>query len=179
MTTAKIDTKTSTQVADVLDPHIDALMAHLRAGKVDTLHIVGTLVPSERTEPTPGAEKEASVKLRLVSAEIPDPDQVETVREVQRALWLVRTATGTITEDGDIRLAKQTLQHAGRDASHIAAARLRAGVDQWAKEARKATTSQLSASEMWIEMERLADGLDTLLGRGPSRDDAEQLALDD
>lgn len=178
MTTAKIDTKISAQVGDVLDPHVDTLMAHLRAGRVDTLHIVGTLTPSERTEPTPGEDREATVKLKLTSAEIPHADQAEPLREVQRALWLVRTATGTITEDGDVRLAKHTLTAAGSHVAHLAAARLRAGVDQWAKQARAATTNRLSAAEMWHEMERLADGLQALLGQRPDTDDEEQLALD-
>lgn len=179
MTTAKIDTKTSAQVDDVLTPHIDGVMAHLRAGKVDTLHAVVTLVPVERTEPTPGADKEASVKLRLTSAEIPTGEQVETLREVQRALWVTRTASGTLTEEGDVRLAKQTLETAGSVLAYTEAARLRAGLDQWAKAARTATTARLSADEMWREMERIADGLDTLLGRGPKSDDEdEQLTLD-
>jgi hypothetical protein len=178
MTTAKLDSKFSTQVGDVLAPHVDPLMAKLRAGKVDTLHVIGTLVPSERTEPTPGEDKEASVKLRLVTAEIPSGDQSEVLREVQRALWLVRTATGTITEEGDIQVAKHTLQSAGGQVAYIAAARLRAGVDQWAKQARAATTARLSGQEMWHEMGRIADGLQALLsGADPDGDD--QLDLDD
>lgn len=178
MTTAKIDSKFSTQVGEALALHIDSLMAKLRAGRVETLHIVGTLVPSERTEPTPGEDKEPSVKLRLVSLEIPDSEQAEAVREVQRALWLSRTATGTLDEEGEVQLAKHTLKDAGGDIAQITAARLRAGVDQWAKEASKATTSSLSASEMWHEMERLRDGLFALLGAQTDEDD-EQVTLDD
>lgn len=179
MTVAKIDTKPAAQVNEVLGAHINPLMSKARAGKADEIVFVGTLRPVERTEPTPGEDKEASLKLRINSAEIPSGDEAEVLREVQRALWLVRTATGTITEDGDIALAKQTLQTAGGVVSHLAAARLRAGLDQWAKAARTATTARLSADEMWREMERLADGLDTLLGRGPKSDDEdEQLALD-
>ena len=178
MTTAKIDSKFSTQVGDALAPHVDPLMNNLRAGKVETLHIVGTLVPSERTEPTPGEEKQPSVKLRLVSMEIPDRDQAETVREVQRALWLSRTATGTLNEEGEVQLAKHTLTDAGGDIAQITAAKLRAGVDQWAKEAHKAVTASLSASEMWHEMERIRTGLFVLLGDRPDEDDDDQVTLD-
>ncbi|OLT27765.1 hypothetical protein BJF83_17430 [Nocardiopsis sp. CNR-923] len=177
MTTPKIDTKLTAQVGDVLDPHMDTLMAKARAGQTLEVPIVGTLRPVERVEPMAGEDKEASLKLRLSSAEIPTPDQAETIREVQRALWLTRTATGTLDEDGDIRLAKITLQHAGRDVASAAAARLRAGVEQWHKQARAATVNQLSASEMWNEMERIATGLATLLGH-PRDEDDEQLALD-
>lgn len=179
MTTAKLDGKFSTQVGDVLAPHVDPLMAKLRTGKIDQLLVVGTLAPVERIEPTPGEDKEPSLKLRLTSAEIPGADHTETLREVQRALWLTRTATGTLDEEGDIRLAKHTLKGAGGQVAYIAAARLRAGVDQWAKEARKATTSPLSASEMWHEMERIADGLQALLSEPDPDEDDEQLDLDD
>ena len=178
MTTAKLDGKFSTQVGDVLAPHVDPLMAKLRTGKVDQLLVVGTLVPVERTEPTPGEDKEPSLKLRLTSAEIPGGDQVEPLREVQRALFLVRTATGTLDEEGQVQLAKHTLAGAGGQVAYLAAARLRAGVDQWAKQARAATTARLSGQEMWHEMERIADGLQALLGGLDPDDEDDQLDLD-
>ncbi|WP_435109948.1 hypothetical protein [Nocardiopsis synnemataformans] len=179
MTKPTFDSSVTAHFSDALAPYLGALMAKARARKIAEVPVVGVIRLVDRREPSAGEDKEPVAKFRMITAEIPDADQSETVREVERALFLARTATGTITEDGDIRLAKQTLQTAGGLVSHIAAARLRAGIDQWAKAARTATTSRLSADEMWREMERLADGLDTLLGRGPAGDDDEQLTLDD
>ncbi|MBB4935677.1 hypothetical protein F4561_006586 [Lipingzhangella halophila] len=172
MTTAKIDSKTTTQVAEVVDPYLDTIAAKLRSGTVQRLPVVGELVPTELTEPAPGEEKAPSVKLRLATAEIPDGDeQTEQVREVQRAFWLLRTSAGTLTPEGDIELAKHTANVAGDRVAMIGAARYRAALGHWATVARTATTANLSASEMWIEMERLADGLAAALGHDQDDED--------
>ncbi|QBI56866.1 hypothetical protein [Streptomonospora litoralis] len=167
----KFDPNYSVSVGDALAPYAQPLMAAARTGKRMRLMIVGELAPGERTEPAPGQDKEPALKLVLVSGEVAAPDQEDTVRQVQRALYLERTAQGTLDEEGQVVLPKQVLDAAGDHVALVALAKLRAGVDVWAKEARKAVHNQLSAQEMWLEMQRQADGLSKLLDEDPETDD--------
>lgn len=170
MTKLKIASAYPVGVGDALAPYAQALMSAARAGKDRRIMLVGELAPAERTEPAVGQDKEPVLKLELASAEVPTPDQEPLMRDVQRALYLQRTAAGTLDEEGQVVLDKQTLDAAGGHVSHVAAARLRAGVDVWAKQARAAVHGNLSASEMWHEMERISEGLYALLEVAPEVD---------
>lgn len=159
MTKIKLDSAYPVTVGDALAPYTTALLDAARAGKDKRILIVGELAPVERTEPVATSDKEPVLKLGLSAAEIPHADQDEAVREVMRALYLQRTATGTLDEEGQVQLTKQAVRVAGGQVAQLAAARYRAALQQWAKQARAAVHANLSASEMWHEMERIAAGL--------------------
>lgn len=159
MTKIKLDSAYPVTVGDALAPYVTLLLDAARAGKDKRILLVGELAPVERTEPVATSDKEPVLKLGLSAAEIPHADQDEPVREVMRALYLQRTATGTLDEEGQIQLTKQALRVAGGQIAHLAAARYRAALQAWATQARAAVHAQLSASEMWHEMERIAEGL--------------------
>jgi hypothetical protein len=124
------------------------------------------LAHTERTEPAPDAEKEPSVTVRITQLEVPSPDQEGAIREVQRALYLERTATGTLDEANELELSKQTLKDAGGIVSHIAIARLSAGIHHWRGYIRRVNANEaLTVGELRHELDAIAEGLDSVLGR--------------
>lgn len=163
MTTLKIDSKVSPSAADALELHVPALYSNPGARVLAVMEMVHV----ERTQPAPEADGKASVKMRIVSLEVPSKDQAGAVREVLRALHLQRTAAGTLDEDGEIVLTDQTLKNAAGLLVDVEAARLRVGLKHYARAARDLshTTSNLSASEFRHELANIADGLDDVLKR--------------
>lgn len=174
MTKIKLDSAYPVTVGDALAPYVTHLLDAARAGKDKRVLVVGEVAPVERTEPVATSDKEPVLKLGLSAAEIPHRDQEELVREVMRALYLQRTASGTLDEEGQVQLTRQAVRVAGGQIAHLAAARYRAALEAWAVQARTAVHSNLSASEMWHEMERLAHGLAAALADDQDGEEGER-----
>jgi hypothetical protein len=162
VTVLKIQGKPSTAAMQALTPHVQRIYG--RSGL--RIMAVVELAHTERTEPAADAEKEPSVTMRITQLEVPNPDQEGAVREVQRALYLERTATGTLDEAGELELSKQTLKDAGGIVTHLAIARLSAGINHWRNYCRRVNASQeLTVGELRHELDAIAEGLDSVLGR--------------
>jgi hypothetical protein len=160
----KIEGKIGGNAADAIEPHAKAL--YDRPG-VRVVAVV-ELAHSERTQPAPDSEKNASVKLRISGLELPSKEQAETIREVMQALHFQRTAAGTLEEDGSITLSQPTLDMAVTMLSGQEVARLRAGLSHWERYAGRATRDpNLSATQLAKELRIVAQGLSSVLSRVP------------
>lgn len=89
------------------------------------------LTPVDRVVPVDGgSEKDPVIRLRIEALEVaPGGAPESTLRDVHRALYLTRTATGTLSGDDEVLLAEQTLTHAGAVLAEQEAARLRVVLD--------------------------------------------------
>lgn len=160
MTTLKFDSKLGAAAANALEPHIRPIYDRpdcVRLAIIEFRHI-------ERLEPAAGSDKDPSVRVRITHCEVPNKDQEGAVREAMRALYLQRTAQGTLDEDGQMVLADTTMKHIGGLLHEIEVARLRAGLRHWADyAARVNATSKLTISEIRHELDTITTGLRTLL----------------
>lgn len=167
MTAAKIDGKLAAAAAAGLAPHIASLYANPGQriiGVVELRHC-------ERTQPAPDEDKEPTVKLRMTHLEIARPEQDETLRQVLRALYLHRTASGTLTEDGELELSDQALRLAADSLHALEAARLRASVELWRRQARQVLAlKDPTVTDLLRELKTIADGLEATLYM-PAADD--------
>lgn len=162
MTTVKLDSKLGGGPAAAIEPHVPALY-----GKPGCrILVIGELRHVERTQPAPDSDGEPTVKMRISSLEIAGREQEGAVREALRALFLQRTAYGTVTEDGDIELSKETLKLTGGLLSELELSRLRVGLGHWARYAHRATTTpNMTATEALHELKQVADGLQAVLDK--------------
>lgn len=169
MTALKFDARVSASAQEALESHVRPLYDQpggRRMAIVEFAHI-------ERTQPAPGSEKEPVVRVRITGLEVPNQDQEGSVREAQRALYLQRTASGTIEEDGQLELSQQTLRLTGGMLHAIEVARLRAALAHWSAYARRVVhTPNLVDTEIRHELQTIAEGLTTALaGARPDGDD--------
>lgn len=169
MTVAKLEGKTAAAAAAGLEPYISTLYAN--PGK----RVIGVveLRHAERTQPAPDEDKEPSVKLRITHLELARPEQEEALRQAQRALFLHRTASGTLDEEGELALSDQALRLVADHLHALEAARLRAAVQHWQAQARRVLSMQdLTATEVRHELDTIADGLAAVLyATEPERSD--------
>lgn len=131
------------------------------------MHIVAIvdLAHVERTQPAEGEEREAVVTLGIKGIEIANDEQEDTLRKAMRALYLHRTARGTLDEEsGEVELTEQTLRHTAGLLTAQEAARLRVQLAYWANYMEQATRSQLTTEQMRAEMTKAAQGMRTALG---------------
>lgn len=121
----------------------------------------------ERTEPAPDTDGDPVVKIRVSGLEIAGKDHEGALREVQRALFLMRTANGTLDEDGQLQLSKGTIEHTAGLVTDVEVARLRAGLNIWVEYIRRVTqTQRLTQTELRHEVQNVLDGLVGLLNPG-------------
>ncbi|MCW2720492.1 hypothetical protein [Pseudonocardia sp.] len=161
-TTVKIDSKVGGGPAAALEPHVLALYSRPGARVV----FIGEMAHIERTQPAPDTDGQPSVKMRISSLEIAAKEQEGAVRQALQALYLQRTAAGTLDEHGQVILTESTLKMTGGLLTEIETARLRAGLAHWARYARNsATTPNLVLSEVLHELRTVADGLYAVLDR--------------
>lgn len=170
MTQLKIDSRPATAASEALEPHVRRLYEQpgLR------LMVVGELEHIERTQPAPGTDKAPVVKVRITHLEVPTTEQEDYIRDAQRALYMQRTARGTLEEDGQIELSPQTLRLTGGLIHAVEAARLKVALTHWAAYARRAVHApDLIDSEVRHELQVVADGLTSALigvGSGDEED---------
>lgn len=168
MTSAKITGTPTSAAREGLAPHVDVLFAI--PGK--RVMAVVELAHFERVQPAPGSDSDAVVRLKLTQLEIPTDDQEHILRNVQRALFLARTARGTFDEDGQLQLDDLTLKTAAGDLNLLETARLRAGLAHWSSyTSRIVTQSQdFSPTEIAHELKHVADGLSAVLNPSATQD---------
>ncbi|MEV2277754.1 hypothetical protein AB0I72_19420 [Nocardiopsis sp. NPDC049922] len=167
----KIDSKVSPAAERALEPYVTKLY--------DTpglrLMAVAEIKPEDRNAPPPDSEAGLWVKARISALEIASTDQEAALREAQRALYLQRTAHGTLDEDGEMQLDERTLELTGGLLNAIEAARLTAVLRHWAAYARRVNrTEQLTLSEIRHELDTVATGLTAALDHARDDGDEEQ-----
>ncbi|MCI3277469.1 hypothetical protein [Streptomyces cylindrosporus] len=169
MTQLKFDPKVSASAQEALEPHVRPVYATPASRRL----FIGEFAAIERTEPAPGSEKEASVKVRIVALELPNESQEGYVREALRFLHLQRTARGTLDDDGQLELDESTLRLTGGQLAYMETARLRAGLMHWAAYARRVLhTSNITVTEAMHEIKTVADGLTAALDGALGDDDS-------
>lgn len=170
MIDVKIEGKVGTDAAAGLEPHARSLYDNEGCRVLAIVELVDT----ERNVPAPGRDKTASVKLQIISLEIPTAEQENVIREAQRALYLERTADGTLDESGAISLYEGTLDNIGAILHDHEVARLRTGLNHWARHARHVNAAHYSHTELLREMKVISEGLADVVARAPLFDALEE-----
>ena len=144
-----------------LEPHVPSLYAS--PGKT-TLAVI-ELEHVERTQPGPRSDKEPSVTVKVTHAEVPSLEQEPTIREVLRALYLQRTARGTLDEAaGTVVLEEHTVRLAVGHLHATDAAAGRVALEHFAAVARNAhNNSKATAATMAADLRGIADGIQAYL----------------
>jgi len=123
----------------------------------------------ERTQPAPDEDKEASVKLRITGLEVANAEQEDTLRKAMEALYIHRTAHGTLDDAGAVELSERTLEMTGDLLHAIEAARLNVGAAHFADYARRAAAvANATVAELRHELEAVAKGLERVLRGEPA-----------
>lgn len=161
MTQLKIIGKPSSSAHEGIEPHVKGLFdapGRSVVGIIEMRH-------DNRTQPAPGSDKEPSVQVKIIGCEVATAEQVGVLRQAQRALYLQRTARGTLDEDGELQLGEQTLKQTAGMLTLMETARLRAGLGIWEQYARRvvANLGKLTETEIAHEMKAVADGLGAIL----------------
>jgi hypothetical protein len=157
----KIISKVGAAAEAALEPHIPRLYA------TEGLRMVAIVELKQDDKNSPSADSDTArwVKAKITHLEVPGEEQEGIIREAMRALYLQRTARGTLTEDGHIELSEETLRLTAGMLHAVETARLRAGLDHWAGYMRRLMRSgDLTLTEMRHELDTVADGLTTLQG---------------
>jgi hypothetical protein len=156
MTVIKLDSKMSTSARDAIDPLAPRLYVNRTArvlGVVELAHL-------QRMEPAPDADKEATVTLRITHLELAGEEQEEHLRQALRALYMQRTAAGTLDPDGEVLLSERTLELTAGVLHAVDAARLRVVVRHWSEYLRRVQgTAEMTVSELRHEVDTVAAGL--------------------
>lgn len=163
MIAIKLDGKLSAHAGLSLERHAQTL--YNRPG----MRVVGVveLRHVERTQPAPEEDKEPKVTLRVAALEVANPEQEDALRQAMEALYLHRSAQGTLDESGDVQLAERTLTRTGGLMHAIEAARMRVAVSHFADQARRAlSVEQITVAEMRHELDAIAAGLEQVLTGG-------------
>lgn len=122
MTVMKLDYRLTGQVTEALAGHTERIYRDPGSAFLAVVEFRHT----ERHE-FADDEKDSFVKARCVGIEVANPgEQERQLREVQRALYLQRTASGKLAEADELTLAKQTLKSAQGLMSGAEVARLTA-----------------------------------------------------
>lgn len=156
MTAVKIAGKPYAAAQTSLEAQADWLYNHPGGRVIGIIELAHT----ERSEPAPDVDKDRTVTLGITMLELATAEQEETLRQAFRAMYIVRTATGTLDPDGEVEMSDRTLSSVKNELILSEASRLRAGVRAWAERARQAfLAGGLEAHELRHELEALHTGL--------------------
>jgi hypothetical protein len=156
MTQLKFESKPAAVADEAIEPYVR--IVYDNPGK--RLVVVGELQHVERTQPAPGSDKTPVVRVKFTHLEVANPEQENELRNVLRALYLQRTATGTLEEDGQLELSPDTLRSAAGLLGAIEVARLKVQMRHWAAYARRIVHARdLVETEIRHELQTVADGL--------------------
>lgn len=148
-------------VADQLAPHVERIYE----SRTPFLAVV-EFKPSQRVEELDDG-KEDAVKCRAISMEIARGSQEGALRDVLRALWSMRTAQGTLDEDGDdLDLSEKTLEQCAGLLAGEEVARLRVLLERVLEQSEEiAGDTKLSANDVRLKLGRvLAQGRRVVAG---------------
>ena len=147
--------------ASAVEPHIPAIYSRPGAIKVAVVELEHV----ERTQPGPRSDKEPSVAVRITHAEIPTAEQEHLLRDVLRALYLQRTARGTLDEAaGQAELDTETLRLAGGQLHAIDAAQMRIALRHFGDYARKARNqNNATMASMAADLRTIEHGITAVL----------------
>ncbi len=171
MTTLKLDSKMAAAAEAAIEPHVNTCYAKPGA----RLMAVVELAKVQRVMPEADSDKKASVMMRITHMEIPQPntEAEHAVREAQRALYVQRTAAGTLDDEEGLQLSKDTLAHCAGILGAIETARLRVGLDHWARyAARMVTVDTITVTELRHELDNIAQGLRAVLANAAVEDES-------
>lgn len=109
---------------------LDAIAARINERPVPIMAVL-ELVPEERVVPLDAAaEKDATLKYGFGPVEVALTPEIEGVlRDVHRAMFITRTANGTLTTEDEVKLSEQTLTLAADLMASHEAARVRVVLD--------------------------------------------------
>ena len=109
---------------------LDAVAARLYERPAPVMAVV-ELLPVDRIMPVDGAsEKDPVVRLRIEQLEVaPGGSQEDVLRDVARALYVARTANGTLGSDDEVQLAEQTIAQSAGLVRELEVERLRVILD--------------------------------------------------
>lgn len=153
--------------SNAIDPHIRRL--YDRPGA--TLMAVVEFEHVERTQPGPRSDKDASVTVKATHLEVPaSPDQEAVLRDVQRTLYLLRTAAGTLDEhSGRVEIDEQGLSLAAGRIAQQDAAEMRIAMHHFADQASRAITAvDASEAKLRDSLRKIRDGINAVLAVGPA-----------
>jgi hypothetical protein len=169
MTVLKIVGSPTAAAMAALEPHVMRLYDKPGA----RVMAVVELAHVERVQPAPGSDGKPVVKMKITGCEVPNREQEGAIREAQRALFLARTARGTLDEEGMLNLNEDTLKNTSGLLMSIECARLRAGLLHWTEYARRVvgTSGTLSQTEMAHELQSIADGMASTLDQAAPEED--------
>lgn len=122
------------------------------------MRIVGIveLAHIERNEVAPEEDKEPSVTAGIKMLEIAHGEQVDHLRKAANALYIQRTATGTIDEEvGAFELNKNILEGLADDFALRETARLRAAMDHQARILHRLAVGTFEAADMRKQIVKL------------------------
>lgn len=118
----------------------------------------------ERTQPAPDEDKEASVTVGVKHLEVARGDQAEALRKAMRALYVQRTARGTLDEQLDeLQLSKDTLEGVGDDLALAETARLRAAMKLHADTLQRLRIGSFSDKDLRKQLDKLHNLVTTTL----------------
>lgn len=122
------------------------------------------LAHTERTQPAPEEDKEASVTIGVKHLEIARGDQAEPLRKAMRALYVQRTARGTLDEQLDeIKLSQDTLDGVGDDLALAETARLRAAMKLHADTLQRLRIGSFTEKDLRKQLDKLYNLVTTAL----------------
>lgn len=113
----------------------------------------------ERNEIAADEKGDPWVKLRVSGIEVARGDGEQVIRDAMRAMRIMRTAHGTLTEEFDVQLADKLVENLRDNLTLAEAARLRAGAVEFAHYAQQAVSADLTVEGLRAELKRVADGL--------------------
>lgn len=151
-------------VSDALAPHVERIFE----SRLPFVAVV-EFKPSQRVEELDEG-KEDSVRCRAINMEIARGSQENNLREAMRALWVQRSAQGTLDEDSDeLELSQQTLDNLGGLVAGEEVARLRVVLQQMLEQADaiagdvelRADDVRLKLGKVTAQTRRVLSGIET------------------
>lgn len=94
------------------------------------VRVIGVVeLERHKIEVPDAADEDPTVHLRISGLELAKGEQEHLLRDAMVGLHLNRTASGTLTEDGDVELAQDTLERLPDRVTNVESARLRAALE--------------------------------------------------
>lgn len=144
--------------SESLSLHAPTMYAALGTRRIAIVEIAGV----ERTEIADDEDKAPVLTLQIKAMEVAEQgDTEDAVRRAMDALYTLRTATGTLTEDGDLEMTQSTIDGVAGNVAMLEAARLHAAVGKWADYIRDLRWKSMTHEQTRDELRKIADGLTT------------------